>query len=499
MLRSPSILWLTFFLLSSAARIAHAQAPTVALVCDAPPALIDPNALQAAIERELNMPVQRASDATMPALRIHADALNAIEVSFTRPDHPSVGRSVDVSARSVQVIDTLALLAANLLRDEAAELLPGLPPPPPPPPPLCQDFGMRRIPVGVDFAPRFGMSSDREFASTERLFSLNVIGGITGAVRGAEFGGVFNLDVRGVCGAQFAGTLNYVGGPVTGAQFALINFALGPLTGAQFGLVNMSIGAMQGAQFGLTNLALRDVEGAQFGLANIIPGTQRGLQAGLVNFVGHGLRGAQLGLANIASDDTEGAQIGLVNFTRGHVQGTMIGLVNVAEDADAPLGLINVIWRGHTQVDAWATDAGLIMAGVEHGSRYVHNIYAVGVKPMSDSPAFAVALGLGIRALEKGRFTLDVDAIEYGLLHHSSAKNSTKWGQIAQLRTPLAITLVSGVAVFVAPEVSFAVADAGSDPELIDPALYRTTRVTHHDASTSVRFWPGLSLGLRFF
>jgi hypothetical protein len=488
MFRSHPLFWLTLLLLTSATCVAHAQ--PVALVCDAPPDLIDQAALRVAIEGELSMPVLPATAATGPGLRIHAAALNAVDVSFTRPGHPSVGRTVDVSAQGARVIDTLALLAANLVRDEAAELLPGLPPPPPPAAPLCQDFGLRRLPVGVDLVPRLGTSSYGEFLRAERAFSFNLIGGLSGAVRGAEFGGVFNLDVHGLCGAQFAGTLNYVGGPVTGAQFGLVNFALGPLTGAQFGLVDMDIGDMQGAQFGLTNLATGDAEGAQFGLTNLILRTQQGLQAGLVNFAGRGLRGAQLGLANIVSAETKGAQLGLVNFTRGKMNGAMIGLVNIAEDADAPIGLIDIIWHGRTQIDAWATDAGVLMAGVEHGSRYVHNIYGIGIKPMSNSPAFAISFGLGIRALAGGRFTLDIDAMEYGLLHHSS------WAQIAQLRIPLAITLISGAAVFIAPEVNFAVADAGSD--LIDPALYKTTRVTQRDAGTSVRFWPGLSLGLRF-
>src|SRR5206468_2185877 len=50
--------------------------------------------------------------------------------------------------------------------------------------------------------------------------SLNVLGGYTGGVRGAEVGGLFNLNRRYMEGAQIAGLFNLTGSYVNGVQAA---------------------------------------------------------------------------------------------------------------------------------------------------------------------------------------------------------------------------------------------------------------------------------------
>ena len=239
--------------------------------------------------------------------------------------------------------------------------------------------------------------------------------------------------------------------------------------------------------------------GAQLGLLNVSSGFHYGAQLGLTNIGVRGLTGAQLGLLNVIAGPAHGAQLGLVNVSTEREHGVLLGLLNVAQNADAAIGLVNVIWRGRTQLDAWATDAGLFMLGVEHGARLTHNIYAIGVKPMSGAPALSAALGFGFRVVSAEPISLDIDLLSYSLLRKEVDRSRFDFGAIHQLRVPLSISLIRGVAIFIAPTLSVSVAQRDSNLGG-DLALYKSTRLTRSAQSDwQVRIWPGLSLGLRFF
>lgn len=533
---------------------AHAQAGAgsaeLGLICEAPADVLECNALAAALERELGLPVRRSAEAIEPSLRVSASSKRAVDVHLLRLTQPSVGRTLDVSAPNTPVVETLALVAANLLRDEAAEWLalqqpaaatpePAAPPPPAPAPPaaapitqppapppaaappptaakvfrnVCGKSPLRRVPVGVDFVPFLGMSL-RDKLDVERNVSLNILGGVTGAVRGVELAGLFSIDRDRLCGAQFAGVFNYVGGPVLGAQFSLINFARGPLSGVQAGLINLDGGGLRGAQLGLVsfangdvlglqaalvNVGVGDYQGPQFGLANLITRRAHGGQFGLVNVTGSDLRGAQFGLVNVDGYDATGLQAGLINVTAHRQRGLMLGLINVAPQGDVSIGLVNVHARGETHLDLWATDAGMFMLGASHGTGISHNIYGIGWKPMADTPAFSAAFGFGFRALRAAPVGVDVDLLAYGLMARDPNHDRFNFAGIYQLRVPITLAIVRGVAVFIAPSVSVSLTD--TDSHLQELALYKTTRLTSaQGAAWVVRIWPGASLGLRFF
>jgi hypothetical protein len=86
---------------------------------------LDPELLRQALERELLVPVATVDSVPNDRahLRIEADRLEAVHVVFARADGALVERVVDVSSMRPQAVDALGLLAANLVRDEAAELL----------------------------------------------------------------------------------------------------------------------------------------------------------------------------------------------------------------------------------------------------------------------------------------------------------------------------------------------------------------------------------------
>jgi len=529
--------------LPCAAQAGATSEDALTLTTEFAPDTFDAEELRAALERELSIPVQHREQTSRARLEVTASSKEVVRVAFVRADGQRVERSVDVSSSGVHAIETLALLAANLMRDEAADLLaslrppsepaPAAPPAPavvaPPPPPLptgCAANQLRLTRVGVDFVPYLGTSAAQGTAH-ERRFSFNVLGGVAGGVRGVEFGGIWNFDAHSVCGAQFAGVLNLVGGPVQGAQFGLLNFAGsrvdgaqfgliaagGPLTGAQFGLIAIAGGAVTGAQFSLLNLAGSELTGAQYGLVNIAGGGVLGVQGGLVNVHGgdtrglqlglasvspQGVHGAQLGLVNLSGQGVRGLQLGLVNVSADRVSGAAIGLVNVAPDADFALGLVNVLWRGRTHLDVWGTDFGTFHIGIEHGSRVMHNIYSIGLGSRDGRVVFAPTYGVGARVFQSRWLFLDIDALAHGLMAYDSGDNRLLHTLVAQLRVPVSLRILPEVAVFVSPALNVSVSD--TDNELLpSPSLYGSSRLTNRDSNVTVRLRTGFTLGARFF
>lgn len=84
---------------------------------------VDPEALQRALAHELNRPVERAGAPRSTTVSVEGSSLSAVRIAFSREGAPAVERSVDLSSSEVHTTETIALVAANLVRDEAGELL----------------------------------------------------------------------------------------------------------------------------------------------------------------------------------------------------------------------------------------------------------------------------------------------------------------------------------------------------------------------------------------
>jgi hypothetical protein len=228
--------------------------------------------------------------------------------------------------------------------------------------------------------------------SAEKIyhFSINILGGVTGQLKGFEVGSLFNINRYGAIGAQFAGLFNIAGAKnpdiqSMNAQFAgLFNYTekgtsvqfagignIGDTTYLQAGGI-FNIAHEANTQFGgIFNIA--HTTNAQFaGLFNVAHKVHAQF-AGLFNkgmsdvpFQAAGLFNAALktkcqlaGVANIAQESV--CQIaGVVNVTKkGCFQ---MGLINVRDTADGvSLGLINIVKHG-----------GILEVGIEAGE-FVHN------------------------------------------------------------------------------------------------------------------------------
>ncbi|WP_437283825.1 LA_2272 family surface repeat-containing protein [Sorangium sp. So ce406] len=532
---------------------ALAAAPSAAgvdLVVDGAGWTLDPEAVRAALGRELGGPVTvvDAAAAARPTLVLRGEADGRVTLTYSAGDGRHIGRTIDVPEDPDRAAEAIALLAGNLVRDEAAELAAALgkrpsdepaaaPPAPPaapaagnasppsrparpaPEPPPCALPGAETVLLGGDVVPFVG-SSTVTGTDVVRRYSLNFVGGYTAGVTGVELGAGVNILSSFLCGVQLStaanvvlgpargvqitgglnlatslrgaqiGSFNLATGPVTGVQAGVLSVALGAVDGAQLGVANAAVGESTDVQVGLANLAVSPSTDVQVGLANVAVGETTDVQIGLADVAAGKTSDLQISLANLATGESTGVQIGILNVSTGKVRGAQIGLVNYADDSPFSLGLLGIVRNGRLHIDAWGTESGLAMAGIKHGSEHFHNIYGIGVRLSGDRPLLAYSLGLGGRITLGKRTYLDVDVLGYSL-HEPTALKPT--AVLTQARALLGLRLLPGFAVFGGPSYNVAFGETPEDAGL-SPYGSIPLRI---DDSFAQRGWPGVVLGVQ--
>jgi hypothetical protein len=365
----------------------------------------EPAAVRAAIARELGVLVVEpsASRQAQPKLEVRFEGPERAVLSFRTPDGRSVGRGIDLPRQPDRAVETIALLAANLVRNEAADLVselerraraaarterearqppqsraqPEASPPPAPVAPKHEPPGseptdddlLGRHPINLSLFHPVALYPD----SDRREFKLE-LGLLYGRVRAVDGVGINAMVARvdqEVYGAQLAGIGSWVGGDSVGVQAAGLGvLSEGCSHGVHLsGLVNLEFGrggtrsgrepcprtALVGAQItGGYNSVVGDLSGSQTsGGANTVIGNLDGLQvSGAVNIVTGSVRGAQLSSVNVASGSLVGAHVDVVNVvgsadSGSSSQGAEIGVANVdGSDLDGlQVGVVNVSGR----------------------------------------------------------------------------------------------------------------------------------------------------------
>lgn len=322
---------------------------------------------------------------------------------------------------------------------------------------------LRDFPVQVSLVPALGTNKLISGAMNNH-FSLNILGGYAHGVRGAEIGGLFNLDRDQVIGFQAGGLFNIVGGEVTGFQAGgLFNRNRSSVNGFQAGgLFNDVAGSITGFQAaGLYNVVRDSVYGVQAGgLFNRTQGHITGLQiGGLYNVAQQGIRGGQLagiynhsrgdvqamqvggimnsarhvglfqvsGVSNLARGSVQGFQVaGLVNiahkevsgfqigglFNRAQkVDGVQIGLVNVADSVGGvQIGLINLNRDGYLSLEASSNEVMTANLAFKAGHRRFYSVLTAGYRFTAGSTAWSYGGGFGT-LVDLGRVTLGFEAL----------------------------------------------------------------------------------------
>ncbi len=411
---------------------AEATAPTEPAAAPAPPAAdaapsrrvlvvqvepgasgLEPAAVRAAIAHELGLEVVEAPvDGALGVLAVRFDAADGLEMSFEeRASGRSVERSLRVPPDPTRRLEAVALLAGNLARDEAGELVaalyaaeqarriaaerdaaaqaaaeqaaaerarqaPAAAAVPvvlgdaEPAPDAAPGSRVERITGEVDRAIDAALAADLPELELDPV-QAGVAPGIAiyPEATGRRFHAVFTLFYGrqgGVDGMAAAAIAQSTLGVTRGATGAGIWQGTGPVVGAAgAGIGQLGDGPLRGVEAaGILNLRSGVVQGAEVaGILNRSAGVVGAEIAGAVNLADGDLVGLQVaGLVNVADGELVGAQAaGLVNVAREPATGLMVaGLVNLARPP-APAPRVQA-WRfaGLANVGTSALDGALI-------------------------------------------------------------------------------------------------------------------------------------------
>lgn len=459
----------------------------------APEGDIDAHVIREAIANDLGIAVTDGS--------AFAPSLGRLEIAAERgvlriAYHPAAGtvieRTLQLPIAPEERIQLITFVAANLVRDQAKEVIDALPPiviPPIAPPGVRPSAPPTRfIPATIGFVPP--LSVDRAFG--ERVvvgFGLHALVGMTTASQFASISGVADIQKEYASGAQIGGVAAVAGRVDGGAQIGgVAAVSRGDVYGVQLGGVgSVAKGHVRGAQIGGVATASQSVYGAQ--VAGVVSATKRvdGVQISGVGNVSSKVYGAQIGgVANVGGD-VQGVQIGVVNVAK-RMRGVQVGVVNLSEDGDdaIPIGVINYAKNGRLAAEGWVDSSRISAAGVRHGTKHVHNLWAVGWSP--DYDHVMVGAGLGVHFDVGDGLGLDIDA-----MHWMTNVWDAELSQISQARISLAAQL-GNLEVFGGVAANVYVADGMDESASFHPIYERRTTLSDGDAVVG---WPSAFAGIR--
>jgi len=319
-------------------------------------------------------------------------------------------------------------------------------------------------------------------------FSLNVLGGATGQIKGVEIGSLFNINKYGAKGVQFAGIFN-----ATGAKDAIVNSHNAQFAGvfnhtkkgksAQFAGVfnNGDTAYLQTA--GVLNIAKESK--AQFaGIFN--NGNSALVQAAGIGNVAKQTKFQAAGIFNAAKESK--VQIaGIANVTgKGCFQ---MGLINVRDTADGvSLGLINIVKKGGV-MDVGVEAGEFIHTAVtfRSGVQRLYSILAVGGNYTEQFLSVGAGLGTSVKLIRNLSMNFE--------LTHSSLynfDNFESWHNLTQFSPQFNYRFAKHFKMFVGPTLNLSVQ---SDRNLIKVpySFYNRTYNT-----TVLDMWVGVVGGIKF-
>lgn len=465
------------------------------LVLTVPEGVADAEALARALRSELGLEIELDAGDGRGAIRLRIERTPSgeLRLELTRPDRAPLVRDLDPPSDPRERTVAIALVAANLVRDESVEILallaveapadpeeappePAVPDPEPEPEPRAPEPERELVPAAIDFAPGLGFST-ATLGRDRRYFSFGILGALMGELQGASLdagvdivlGPMAGLQIAGLVGvtertygAQLGGLLALSTEETVGLQLGVVaavtvrdldvaqlaGFGVvgGRMRGGQLGaLAAVTMGDVAGFQIGTVAVAGANLAGAQLGLVNVVGATGEGLQLGGVNVVSGTMRGAQLGVVNTAGAGAEGLQLGVVNVTTGTHRGVQIGLVNIADDADAGIGLVSIYPNGRTHLRAMGDTGGLLTANLVHGGRVTHSILSVGAQPFQQRAAAVIGLGTGARiTFDEDLLHLDIEYLTHVVLDDNVGARGPDF--LFELRLLFGVRIIEGFA-----------------------------------------------------
>lgn len=322
-------------------------------------------------------------------------------------------------------------------------------------------------------------------------FSLNLLGGYTGGVRGVEMAGLYNINRMNVHALQMAGLFNTVGGSVKGVQLAgIYNNVFGDLNGLQMSGIHNSVkGSQIGLQIsGIYNHVQLDAKGIQIAaIYNNVNGSQNGLQISGIYNAGHQqVRGMQIAGLNYAKE-LDGLQIGLINIT-GSPSGYSFGLLNFKKG-------------GYQKFSVTRNEISDINLAIKTGDNKLYTILMAGKSERTDEEKLtSFGFGLGKNIVLGNRLTYNPEiSIQYLYLG-----NWDRYNFVYKFDSPLTFRVFKGVALSAGPSFNLYSSERRdkNSPEINNSTFVQNRTKRYNvikDNGNGITGWVGWSFGLTLF
>jgi len=376
-----------------------------------------------------------------------------------------------------------------------------------------------------------------ESGNITNKFSINILAGYNGGLKGTEFGGFANVLKGDMDGAQFAGYsnvnlkngkgfqgagfLNYNHKEFKGVQLSgyanvtlesskgfqgagFANVVNGNYKGVQLAgfasVVTDSIDGFQGA--GFSNYSKGNTKGQIAGFANFNIGEEKGPQiAGFGNINTGDLKGLQLsGFSNINTGRTDGVQIsGFFNYTKV-LKGLQLGVFNYVDSLEngASIGVISFVRNGYHKFEISGNESMYGVLSYKTGTRSFYNIISVGAATRNDKIYWGWGYGIGTIVPVKGKVDLNFEATCYQV--NEDEWHTDRLNLHNRINALVSVQISDNLTIFGGPSWNVLVSDITDKSGNIVNSDYApwSTFDKIYDNETNVKMYPGFSLGMRF-
>ena len=283
-------------------------------------------------------------------------------------------------------------------------------------------------------------------------FSLNLLYGKVGGVKGLEISGLFGSAKGDVTGVQIAG-LGNASNNVKGIQVGGIGNASDNVTGIQIAGIGNATDDVTGIQIAGLGNAADDVKGIQIaGIGNAADDV-KGIQIGGIGNAADNVTGIQIAGIGNAADNITGLQISGVLNRAKVLKGLQIGLVSINDTIESgiSLSIFNIVKKGF--YDEWSlTFADYQNVGLSYkmGIQRFYTIFTAGANFLEDK-LWVFGIGFGNRTVINRRFDFQPEIISYQYFPddfknvQTVSANHLKLGLVYKLNDRLGITVAPSV------------------------------------------------------
>ena len=368
-------------------------------------------------------------------------------------------------------------------------------------------------------------------------FSINLLAGYNGGLKGFEFGGFANILKGDMDGAQLAGYTNINLSKGKGFQGAgFLNYNHKEFTGVQLsgyanivlanakafqgaGFSNVVSGSLKGTQLaGFANVVTDSIKGFQgAGFANYSRSNTHGQVSGFVNFnfsdtkgpqisgfcnINTGnLKGAQLsGFSNVNVGRLNGAQIsGFFNYTK-KLKGLQLGVFNYVDSLEkgAAIGIISFVRNGYHTFEISGNESMYGVLSYRTGTRSFYNILSLGAAFRDDKIYWGWGYGVGTMVSISSKVDLNFEGICFQV-------NEDEWyverlNLHNRVNALISFKVAENLTIFGGPSWNVLVSDITDKSGNTIESTYAPwhTFDKTYDNNINVKMYPGFSAGLRF-